>query len=296
LTSVSPTPKASVDVHIERLCMTFGKRLLFVFIVSAFMVLSVTAQQPRVYTRADFINIDGGNLSSRVDRAVKQFKGSNQGTAVWLAYDFPQIEGVSIGPYSGMIYRDDDGIRLDRSEKPADAAVFLLADAAGDRPVFKRVTTLNLNEPYKFEDKPVYWLGNVDANESIALLDSIRKENQTNVPIASSALRAIAIHDSARTVPLLKEAALKETNLDIQRAAVSALPRTGKTESVAALSDIYRTVTVDPLKEEVIAALGRSSERSAADKLLEIARTDSNASLRKAAVRRLSTRMSAKVN
>ena len=260
------------------------------------MVLNVTAQQPRVYTRADFINIDGGNLSSRVDRAVKQFKGSTQGTSVWLAYHFPQIEGVSIGPYSGMIYRDDDGIRLDRTDKPADAAVFLLADSSGDRPVFKRVTTLNLNEPYKFENKPVYWLGNVDGNESIALLDSIRKENQTNLPIARSALRAIAIHDSARTVPLLKEVALKDTNLEIQRAAVSALARTGKAESVAALSDIYRTVTVDPLKEEVIAALGRSTERSAADKLLEIARTDSNASLRKAAVRRLSTQMSAKVN
>jgi hypothetical protein len=276
--------------------MTIRKCLLFVFVVSAFMVLSVSAQQPRVYTRADFINIDGGNLSSRVDRAVKQFKGSNQGASVWLAYHFPQLEGVSMGPYSGTIYRDDDGIRLDRTEKPADAAVFLLADATGDRPVFKRVTTLNLSEPYKFEDKPVYWLGNVDANESIGLLDSIRKENQTSVPIARSALRAIAIHDSARTVPFLKEVALKDTNLEIQRAAVSALARTGKSESVAALSDIYRTATVDPLKEEVIAALGRSTERRAADKLLEIAKTDSNATLRKAAVRRLSTQMSAKVN
>ena len=202
------------------------------------MAFSVAAQQPRVYTRADFINIDGGNLSSRVDRAVKQFKGTNQGTSVWLAYHFPQIEGVSVGPFSGMIYRDDDGIRLDRPDKPADAAVFLLADATGDRPVFKRVATLNLSEPYKFEDRPVYWLGNVDANESVQLLDTIRKENLTNTSIARSTLRAIAIHDSARTVSLLKEVALKESTLETQRAAVSALSRISKPESVAALSEI----------------------------------------------------------
>ena len=274
--------------------MKFRQSIVSICFATLFLAISTSigmSQEPRVYTRAEFVNVDGGNLSNRVDRAVRQFKAANQGTSVWLAYHFPQVAGISVGFFSGTIYRDDDGIRLDRSDKPADAAVFLLAEVTGDQPTFKRVTTLNLSEPYKFENRPVYWLGNADANESIALLDSIRKENQTNTPIARSALRAIASHESSRTIPLLKDAALKETTLDVQRAAISALSRTGKAESVSALSEIYRSTTVDALKEEVIAALGRSSERSAADKLLEIAKTDSSPVLRKAAIRRLSTQM-----
>lgn len=257
-------------------------------ILITFLAITTFGQQPRVYTRADFVNIEGGNLSARIERAVRQFKGTNQGTSVWLAYHFPQVEGLQIGPFSGMVYRDDDGIRLDRTDKPSEAAVFLLADTTTDKPVIKRITTLNLSEPYKFENRPVYWLGNADANESIALLDSMRKENPTGESVGRSALRAIALHSSPRAVALLKDAAQKETPVEVQRAAIQGLGRNGSAEATTAVIEIYDAAgSSNVLKEEAISALARSSDRRAAEKLLTIAKTDANPDLRKAAIRRL---------
>ncbi|MCI0338067.1 MAG: hypothetical protein L0226_10845, partial [Acidobacteria bacterium] len=111
---------------------------LFAFIGLLILYGSVSAQERarRTFTRADFINVEGGSLSERVDRAFKQFKSSNQGDSVWIAYHFPARDGVSYGPFTGMVHYDD-GIRLERRDDPSQAAVFLLTDATGSQPKFK---------------------------------------------------------------------------------------------------------------------------------------------------------------
>lgn len=242
----------------------------------------------RTYTQADFIKIDGGSLSDRVERAVKQFKSSNQGDAVWLAYHFPARAGTSYGPFTGMIYYDD-GIRLERKDDPASAAIFLLADASGAQPKITKVRTLDLREPYVFENRPVYWLGNADAGQSIAQLEAALRAERENKELARGALRAIAVHDSPRVVPLLKEAATKELSIDVQRSAVANLARVKTAESVSALIELYDGVSDSNLKEEIIAGLARSDERRATDKLLAIAKNDPDPKMRQRAIRRLST-------
>jgi hypothetical protein len=240
--------------------------------------------QEKSYTRADFIAVDGGPLNDRFDRALKQFKASNQGDACWIAYHFPASEGSFVGPFGGMIYYDD-GIRLERKPNPAEAAVFLLTDAAG---TVTRIKTLDLSERYVFEKRPVYWLGNGDATQSLVLLEAKMRGGKENRELASGALRAIAAHDAPRVVPLLKEIASKETVISVQVAAVSSLARVKTDQGVDALIDLYDSLSVDSLKEEVIRGLARTDHRKAADKLLAIAKNDSNPKLRQQAVRRLS--------
>ena len=244
-------------------------------------------QTTRRSTRADFINVDGGNLSSRIDRAVNQFKSSKQGDSLWIAYHFPAREGASFGPFTGMIYYDD-GIRLERKDDPANAAVFLLTDAAGSQARFTSVKTLDLSEPYVFEKRPVYWLGNVDAAESLAFLETTMRAGKENKDMARGCLRAIASHDSPRVVPLLKEIGAKDPNVDLQTSAVSNLSRVRTEQGVDALIDLYDNSSVDSIKEEVIRGLARNDHRKAADKLLAIAKNDANPKLRQQAVRRLS--------
>src|SRR5262245_57342868 len=99
-------------------------------------------QTVRTYTRADFINIDGGSLNERIERAVKQFKGSNAGDSFWIAYHFPALDGVSYGPFAGSIYYDD-GIKLEQRDDPSSAAVFLLTETTGSEASFKSVKTLS---------------------------------------------------------------------------------------------------------------------------------------------------------
>src|SRR5215813_5167946 len=193
-------------------------------IIALSLAFAVTfAQDQRNYTRADFINVEGSNLNDKIDRAVKQFKAAKQGDTVWLAYHFPAREDARVGMFSGTVYRDSDGIKLERGEDTTQIAVFLLTEASGSQPKFTRVATLNLSEPFVFENRPVYWLGNIDASQSMAAIESAMRAGEQSRDLARGALRAIAAHDSPRSISLLKDVAAKDSDIEIQRSAVTNL-------------------------------------------------------------------------
>jgi len=275
----------------------FVKAILALFLTALLFILgsSVLAQvqTSRTYSREDFINIDGNNLQDKIDRAIKQFKDSRQGDSLWIAYHFPAREGSYISPFSGFVYHDEDGIRLTRRENLEGAAVFLLADVSGSRPAFTRVKTLNLNDPYLFENRPVYWLGNVDAAQSLAQLETIMRADPENKPLIRSALRAISSHNSPRVIPLLKEIALKDSSYDIQRAAISSLGRVPAKESHDALDEIFNTTKSISLKQEIVRAYtyagDRVSEKRVLDRLTAIAKSDDSYEVRREAIHRIAS-------
>jgi hypothetical protein len=259
-------------------------------IIAMSMAFAVTfAQDQRNYTRSDFINVDGSNLNDKIDRAVKQFKAAKQGDTVWLAYHFPAREDARVGMFSGTVYRDSDGIRLERSEDTTQIAVFLLTDASGSQPKFVRIKTLNLSEPFVFENRPVYWLGNIDASQSVASLESAMRADAQSRELARGALRAISVHDSPRSISFLKEVAAKDADVEIQRSAVSNLARVKTQEGLNALIELYDGATSGALKEEIIGGIARNESRKAIDKLQSIAKNDSDPKMRQRAIRRLST-------
>jgi hypothetical protein len=259
-------------------------------IIALSLAFAVTfAQDQRKYTRADFINVDGSNLNDKIAQAVKQFKATKQGDTVWLAYHFQAREDARVGMFSGTVYRDSDGIRLERGEDTTQIAVFLLTDASGSQPKFIRIKTLNLSEPFVFENRPVYWMGNIETNQSVAALDNARRADAENRELARGALRAIAVHDSSRSISLLKEVAAKDSDIEIQRSAVSNLSRVKTQESLGALIELYDGAENDSLKEELIAGIARNESRKALDKLQSIAKNDANPKMRQRAIRRLST-------
>lgn len=273
------------------------KVFLALSLIALMAALAATFAQDkpkRTYTKNDFINIEGGALNDRIERAFKQFKASsqgNQGDSVWLAYHFPAREGSYIGPFGGTIYYDD-GIKLERKDDTSQAAIFLLTDATGSSPNIKRVKTLSLKEDFIFEDRQVYWLGNTDPNQSLAYLVSLARpktDDKESRELARGSLRAIGSHDSPRVVSLLKEFATQESNVELQRSAVSNLARVRTAEGTNALISLYDDAKDDAVKDEIIAGLSRSKERKAADKLLAIAKNDANPKMRQRAIRRLST-------
>src|SRR5262249_6088745 len=222
----------------------------------AFAVAS--AQDRRNYTKADFINVDGSSLNDKIDRAVKQFKNTKQGDTVWLAYHFPAREDARVGMFSGTVYRDSDGIKLERGEDTTQIAVFLLTEASGSQPKFIRIKTLNLSEPFVFENRPVYWLGNIDASQSIAALESAMRADAQSRELARGALRAISVHDTPRSISFLKEVAAKDPDVEIQRSAVSNLARVKTQEGLNALIELYDGAASDTLKEEIIGGIARN--------------------------------------
>ncbi len=242
------------------------------------------------YTRADFINVEGAMLNDKLTRAVAQCRAAKLSESCWLAWHFPVRENARAGEFHGFYYRDDDGIKLERREDPKQTAVFLLADITASQTNYKRVKTLNLGEPYVFEKHPVYWLGDIEANQSIAQLDTLQREanteSKTDAVRARSALRAIGSHDSPRALNLLKDAS-KSTNAEIRGTALSSLGNLRLAEADVALIELFEQSTDETFKDEVIRRLGYSETRQALDKLQAIAQRDASARLRKTAVRQL---------
>ncbi|MDX2041447.1 MAG: HEAT repeat domain-containing protein [Acidobacteriota bacterium] len=272
-----------------------SRKVLFIVTLLAFLLsFAATYAQDkpkRTYTKAEFVNVDGNNLTDKIERAFRQFKSSGQGDSVWIAFHFPAREGSHIGPFAGTVYYDD-GIRLERKDDISQAAVFLLTDASGSSPNVKRVKTISLKEDFVFEDRMVYWLGNADANQSLAFLSGLAKQSKDDKEskeLARGAMRAIGCHDSSRAVSMLKEFAAQESNVELQRSAVSNLARFRTAEGTDALISLYDSAKDDAVKDEIIAGLSRSKERRAADKLLNIAQNDPNPKMRRSAVRRIST-------
>lgn len=274
----------------------FHHLLLAAALTNAFVSApeSTQAQQEKVtkeYTRADFINVEGANLNDKITRAVAQFKATKQGDSVWLAWHFPVRANARAGEFPregySFYYRDDDGIKIVRRVDPKLTAVFLLTDTTGAQPVFKRVKTLNLGEPYVFENRPVYWLGDNDVTQSFTQLETIQRNAGTDATLARGALRAISSHDSPRAIALLKETASKTTNEEIRGTALSSLGNLRVAEADAALSELYDQSTDETFKEQVIRRLGYSESKQALNKLQAIAQGDVSARLRKAAVRQL---------
>lgn len=279
------------------------KVLLIVTVLAFLLSFAATYAQDkpkRTYTKAEFVNVDGSNLTDKIERAFRQFKSSGQGDSVWIAYHFPAREGSYIGPFAGTVYYDD-GIRLERKDDVTQAAVFLLTDASGSSPNVKRVKTISLKEDFVFEDRMVYWLGNADANQSLNYLATLAKQGSNkddkaekeSRELARGAMRAIGSHDSSRAVSMLKEFAAQDSNVELQRSAVSNLARFRTAEGTDALISLYDSAKDDAVKDEIIAGLSRSKERRAADKLLNIAQTDPNPKMRQRAIRRISTATSA---
>lgn len=271
------------------------KVLLIVTALAFLLSFAATYAQDkpkRTYTKAEFVNVDGGNLADKIERAFRQFKSAGQGDSVWIAYHFPAREGSYIGPFSGTVYYDD-GIRLERKDDVTQAAVFLLTDASGSSPNVKRVKTISLKEDFVFEDRMVYWLGNADSNQSLNYLSSLarqaNKDDKNSLELARGALRAIGSHDSSRAVSMLKEFAVQDSTVELQRSAVSNLSRFRTAEGTDALISLYDNARDDAVKDEIISGLARSKERRAADKLLNIAQNDPNPKMRRSAVRRIST-------
>lgn len=272
-----------------------SRKAVLIFTTIAFLLsfaATFAQEKPkRTYTKADFVNVDGGNLTDRIERAFRQFKSSGQGDSVWLAYHFSAREGSYIGPFAGTIYYDD-GIKLERKDDPSQAAIFLLTDASGSTAKVTRVKTLSLKEDFVFEDRMVYWLGNADTNQSLAYLSTLAKQAQQDdkegKELARGAMRAIGSHDSSRAISLLKEFATQESTPELQRSTVANLSRFKTLEGAEALISLYDTVKNDAVKDEIISGLSRSTERRAADKLLNIAQNDPDPKMRQRAVRRLS--------
>ncbi len=268
-----------------------NRAILFMAIVFCLTALWKSApaqdQPARRITKADFIKVESGSLDDRIDRAFRQAKSAGQ--TAWLAWHFRARQGVSYSPFGSMNYYDN-GIRLEKRDSAEAAALFLLVDTSGAAPKFQRLTLLNLDDPYVFEDRNVYWLGDIETGQSLDYLEKTFLTAASGRDLSRGALRAISVHEGDRPVSMLRKAAGGDGDLEIRRAAVSGLARVGSTDAAEALVSLYDSASEIEIKREVINAMSRSRDRRAAEKLTSIAINDPDPKMRQRAIQRLSSR------
>jgi|GEM_PF-223181 len=272
-----------------------------------------------------FISIEGPDLKSRMEAAVKQARSVSPPTRFWTAYSFDVRPGIAVDPGIGQFSGSMEsfggatifiGTSNGMMVETRNLGVFVLREPGGS--AISRVEIYNLERPREYSGYPVYWLGRAGNEESLDFLRGLIATDQVN-NIAERATVAIGLHDDRRVGAILKELARssalarargtaifwlgqaggeqafladlvrnEQESQDVRRQAVSAIGTSRDAASLSALQGLYSTVANRQVREQIISAVARNENREAAVSYLsKIAQGDPDRELRKHAISRL---------
>lgn len=295
------------------------RRTITLFLSSVLLTVFISTSAPA--QRERFITVDGPDLRSRIDSAIRMARSSSTQTSFWVAYGFDVRPGVSVdASYSdshGTTYVSGVSINVgDDSGKVIETrnlGVFLLHDSDGK--AISRVEVYNLDRQREYSRYPVYWLNRAGNQESLALLKNLALSNETR-RVAQTATMAIGLHDDPMVGALLKEIFRNSPDNEARRSAVFWLGQVpgeqaylvdivrneretteirkqaafaigvSKDDSaLAALQSLYPAITTREVKKQIIFASSINKNSDAAvDFLVKVASDDPDRELKKQAL------------
>jgi hypothetical protein len=227
-----------------------------------------------------FITVEGADLNSRIEAAVRLARSRSEQTRFWVAYSFPIRPRVSITRRALTVWSPPS-----TGTETRNAAVFLLLASDGSR--VERVEVYNLDLQTDYGDNPVYWAGSASSDKSLSFLtqlvgaEKIAGLPPENIPVvgameiaSESAVTAIALHGDER-VPGILESLARNPKRAVARKAVSWLGQIGDYDSF--LASLVRSEGEHiEARLEAISWLGRSSQGSAVDEMKNLALESDN--------------------
>src|SRR5215210_4015913 len=215
-----------------------------------------------------FINVDGADLKSKLDAAMKMARSRSPQSPFWVAYSFDVRPGIGVDPdvgsfngnmttYGGttIFFGTSNGVAVETRN----LGVFALVQPADNS--VSRIEVYNLERKREYSGYPVYWLGRASNQESLDHLKNIAQSNATK-RAAENAAMAIGMHDAAQVPALLKDFARRSSIKDVRTAAIFWLGFTGGEQ--AFLADIVRNEQEqEDVRESAAAAIGRSRDAAA---------------------------------
>lgn len=224
--------------------------------------------------------MDGDDLQARLDAAKSQAGAASR---YWVAYKFPvrpnvsvdseSMNSVEIGTHVGIIL-GNVGEHETRS-----LGVFLLY---GARELI-RVELYNLERDRNYEAWPVYWLGEVEASESLTLLGSLVRLTKIET-VGGKLVDAIAVHESPQVEELLSELTRSSPLIAVRATAVFCLGRFG--QNLALVEEVAGNSREDLfVREQAIMAIGKSRTPGTLDALRRLIGVVEEQSLREVIVR-----------
>jgi HEAT repeat protein/beta-lactamase regulating signal transducer with metallopeptidase domain len=182
-----------------------------------------------------------------------------------------------------------------------------------------RVQASSLALPVDFERRPLLWLGRADDDESIGLIEQLRRdggseeirtdlvniiglhrasdlvvprltrimESSEPEPVREAATESLGYHAVPESVVALARAARSDRSADIRREAAETLGEVDLPEAFDSLVALARTLEDHDARREAVEAFSERKEPAAVSTLVEIARNDRSSDIRREAVETL---------
>ncbi|MGH9836619.1 MAG: HEAT repeat domain-containing protein [Blastocatellia bacterium] len=263
--------------------------------------------------RPGFVAVEGANLRSRMDAAVRLGRAAS--ARFWTAYAFDVRPGVSVDVDWGGRRGSGDGtnISFDSTRETRNLGVFLLREPNND--AVTRVEIYNLDRDREYSGYRVYWLGRAGNEESLNLLRAL-VEGQQTTRVSEHATMAIALHDDPRVAGMLKNFVQQSSDEKVRKNAVFWLGQIGgetpfladlvrnenearevrkqaafaigvskDSAALSTLQSLYPSITQRDVKNQIIFAASINENKDAAvNFLIDVAGKDADRESRKQAI------------
>jgi HEAT repeat protein len=273
---------------------------------------------PTANQRERFIAVDGPDLKSRLETAIKLGRSSTSSSKFWTAYSFDVRPGVAvdaevIGNDGGRTFVQSANVGLGAPAETRNLGVFLLHQPGSN--AIARIEVYNLERRHEYSGYPVYWLGRANNEESLNLLNDLIGSNQAT-KIAEHGVMALALHDDPRVGPMLENIVRISTlersratavfwlgqiggeqtflanlvrseqeSVEVRKQGAFALGVGKDKDALATLEALYATVTPREVKRQIIfAASINQSKDAAVSFLIKLAGSDPDRELKKQAI------------
>lgn len=239
------------------------------------------------------------SLTQKFEAARKEF-GKSKGETYFAGYTFLSRhkhhhgEVYSTEPYRATV--EGNKIKMRRvskwgkeggesvtTEKGGEpAGIVFLHKVSGSKPEIVDVEMIDLDQSYKFEEAPIYWLGEAKNEESIDFLEKLFDSG--NYDVQKALVFIVSSHDHPKSYDFLRRVAMGSYEYKLKKDAIFWLGNYKDARSLAYLKEINKKEKDTKLKEQIVFALQLSDQREAIEELIEIAKNDADRSVRKKAI------------
>ncbi|MCI0487613.1 MAG: HEAT repeat domain-containing protein [Blastocatellia bacterium] len=273
-----------------------------------------------------FTKVDGTDLKSRLDEAVRQ--GRSEGKRFWTAYTFDVRPGVGIDVViigsRGSIITINGVTNISGGRyETRNLGVFLLHEKGGGSIV--RAELYNLERERDYSGYAVYWLGRGHNEESLNLLAGLVKTVQS-VEAADRLTDCIGVHDAPQVEGILKDLIRNSSiervratavswlghipgqtpflaglvrdereSLKIRKEAADAIGESPDGDALATLQQLYASVRHREVRREILDSVSDNDDKSeAVNFLVRVAESEPDRELRREAIESLGEQQDAR--
>lgn len=244
----------------------------------------------------------GQKIKNSMDSAYKAFKDNYKESGFYFTgYIFPSRYDIQMGgkwahsePYTvnsrgdkikiRRISRDNkDRFSMSSSEDQGEpAGLLFLNKYEGNKTSVVDVHIFDLDQNFHFDDEPLYWLGEKDAQESVDFLKDMFERSDEE--LGKDLVFVLYSHDNASIPEFLKKVSLGNYENEVRESAIFWLGNIKDKKSLEYLKEIYNKTNDFEIKKKVIFSFQLSDSDEAVEELIKIAKTEDNREVRKSAI------------